>query len=40
VHLVHVERRKAPARVRFFMDFAVPRLRAVLTQLNAALAGQ
>lgn len=34
VHLVSVEGRQAPARVRAFLDFAVPRIRARLTALG------
>ncbi len=34
VHLVSVEGRQAPARVRAFLDFAMPRIRARLTALG------
>ncbi|MBM3532979.1 MAG: LysR family transcriptional regulator [Alphaproteobacteria bacterium] len=35
VHLVSIEGRQAPARVRSFLDFAVPRIRARLAALSA-----
>ncbi|MFT3923888.1 MAG: LysR family transcriptional regulator [Myxococcales bacterium] len=38
VHLVRAENPKPPARVRLFMDFAVPRLRSALSGIQAAFA--
>jgi DNA-binding transcriptional LysR family regulator len=36
VHLVHADTKTPPARVRRFVDFAVPQLRAVLTRLRSS----
>ena len=36
VHLIHAEMQKPPARVRLFVDFAVARLRPVLSGLRSA----
>ena len=35
VHLVHVERARMPLKLRRFLDFAAPRLRATLERLSA-----